>query len=71
MNDLIESLKIFSKYFKSDSYAPSHCEHDIFQLAVADKQDVMSDEDVVRIEELGWHWSREHECWCSFRFGSC
>jgi hypothetical protein len=23
-----------------------------------------------RLEELGFHWSEEYDCWASFRFGS-
>ncbi|QIG71239.1 hypothetical protein EVB32_132 [Rhizobium phage RHph_TM39] len=73
MNDLIESLQIFSKYFRADSYAPIHCEHDILMLCVADVEvfNHIDHTDANRVIELGWHWSNEFNCWCSFRFGSC
>lgn len=71
MKDLIESLQIFLKYFP-DVGSPAHCEHDIFMLAVANDKDAITDpHDRERLDELGWFFSSEYECWCSFRFGSC
>lgn len=71
MNNLIESLQIFSKYFDADEKWPTNCEHDILILCVADDEEGITEEDVKRLDELGWFWSDEYECWCSYRFGSC
>ena len=71
MNDLIESLQIFCKYFNGAEYAPTHCEHDILQLVAANEENMVSDVDKARLEELGWHYSNHYGCWCSWRFGSC
>jgi hypothetical protein len=68
VKDLIEALTIFAKY-QPDSYAPTHCEHDIM-LVVAVTEEQVSPEDAKRLEDLGWHWDSEHDCWGSFRFGS-
>lgn len=66
MNDLIEALNIFRKYKNSDY--PTHCEHAI--LMIADITEEVSDEDKNRLEELGFFWDNEHDCWMSYRFGS-
>ena len=70
MKDLIEALTILIKY--GDAYAPTHCEHDIFMVAgIGVNRDAVSPEDAGRLRALGFHWDNEHECWVSFRFGSC
>lgn len=65
---LIEALTIFKKYL-DDTY-PTHCEHDIMMITLRE-QDVVSKEDTKRLDELGFNWSNEFECWISHRFGSC
>ena len=67
MNDLIEALQIFAKY--TDTYAPTHCEHDILLIMEVNQNDVSEDE-YMRLDQLGFHWSTEFDCWASFRFGS-
>jgi hypothetical protein len=69
MKELAESLQIFLKYFE-DCYAPTHCIHDLLILSAANVEHGMSEADSKRLEDLGWHWSDEYECWCSFRYGS-
>lgn len=71
MNDLIESLQIFSKYFDATEKWPTHCEHDELWLCVADQKDTISEDDQERLNKLGWHWHTGNRCWLSFRFGSC
>ncbi len=71
MESLIKSLQIFSKYFDAKNNFPTHCEHDVLMLCVADKEGDVPEEDKKVLEDLGWHWSDEYECWCSYRFGSC
>lgn len=68
MKDLIEALTILSKY-GPDRYAPTHCEHDVLSIVGIEK-DVVSAEDQKRLDDLGFHWSDENDCWVSFRFGS-
>ena len=67
MKNLIEALNIFLKY--ADKYAPTHCEHDIM-LVVGITEDQVSPEDKDRLDELGFSWKTEYDCWGSFRFGS-
>ena len=67
MKDLIESLQIFLKY-GGDGRRPTHCEHDVMYCGFGLEPGHMSEEDVKRLEELGWFW--EDESWQSFRFGS-
>lgn len=71
MNDLIESLQIFSKYFDATNAYPTHCGPDILALRVADNPDGITSVDRARLEQLSWHFNDEYECWCSYRFGSC
>lgn len=61
---LAEALLIFSKY--SDTSWPTHCEHD--QLSVMCSPDKVSDEDMERLDELGF--MEDGEYFYSYRFGS-
>ncbi len=67
MKKLIEALQIFLKY--GDKDYPTHCEHD--ELTVDYKKAGMSQEDVIKLEELGFHYSDENECFYSYKYGSC
>jgi hypothetical protein len=69
LKGLIEGLTIFLKYDTEESWSPTHCEHDIFMVCAASTKEV-SPEDAKRLDELGFFWSDESECWCSFRYGS-
>ena len=72
MKDLIEALTILMKYGGADTHAPTHCEHDVFAVAgIGVEMGTVSDTDAKRLDELGFHWDSEYECWASFRFGSC
>lgn len=70
MDDLIESLQIFIKYV-GDVPFPIHCEHDVMMMVAANDKKLISPEDSERLEELGWSWSNEYDCWISHKFGSC
>ena len=67
MKDLIKALQIFAKY-KNVKW-PTHCEHDILMIMDV-TQDEPSEEDIKTLDELGFFWSEEYDCWASFRFGS-
>jgi hypothetical protein len=67
MEDLIESLNIFKKYDKGQY--PTHCEHDKMFFSVS--PDEVSDEDIERLDELGFWVDEEFDCFSSFKFGSC
>ena len=65
---LIEACQIFSKY--SDSKTPTHCEHDVLYITCVRPDDV-SEEDMERLEELGFLPDREDlDCFMSFWYGS-
>ena len=66
MDELIEALQIFRKYF--DDERCFTCEHDIFIIHLPKK---VSKEDKKRLGELGVYWDKEESWWYSFRFGSC
>lgn len=67
MNDFIKALQIFAKY--TDTSYPTHCEHDILMIMEVGLNEISeSDRDI--LDELGFHWSSEYDCWASFRFGS-
>ena len=67
MDDLIEALTIFKKHMPNVGW-PTNCEHDV--LLVVCKKDIPK-KDAKRLEELGFLWMDEYDCWGSFRFGSC
>lgn len=66
MNDLIEALTIFSKYTQ-DKY-PTNCKHD--ELMIMVNPSVVSEEDISKLDDLGFFPSDDHEHFTSFRFGS-
>jgi len=69
IGDLIEALQIFQKYIGPDTY-PTHCQHDV--LYVNADVDKVSDEDMARLDELGFFPESEYnEGFMSFRYGSC
>ena len=59
---LIEGLTILEKYGGDDDCA---AEHDII-YAGSTPADKMSKEDAKRLDELGWHWDDEFDCWARF-----
>jgi len=65
MKDLIEALNIFAKYTQDDR--PTHCEHDTLMVLV--DPNIVSEEDVTKLDELGFFVSGEGNFY-SFRFGS-
>lgn len=67
MKDLIEALQIFRKY--RDVKYPTHCEHDVLYV-VGIEREAISAEDVERLDDLGFHWMSDVDCWGSFTFGS-
>ena len=69
MNDLIEALQIFAKYATPDY--PTHCEHDVMYINSDVQKDQMTDDDMVRLEELGFFHNDEFDTFISYRFGSC
>ncbi len=67
MKELIEALQIFLKY--ADETYPTHCEHDILYILV--NPVVVSDEDKIKLEELGFIPSTDEiDCFISFKYGS-
>jgi hypothetical protein len=68
MEKLIEALQIFLKYGNPEY--PTHCEHDVLYVYYVKPQDV-SEEDIAKLDELGFHPDKEFNCFKSFRYGSC
>ena len=67
---IIEACEIFKKY--SDTPHPFHCEHD--QLYVNVSPEEVADEDIDRLDELGFFpgegdWTANG--FISYRYGSC
>jgi len=67
MKELIEALTILSKYGNPDH--PTHCEHDILMINI--NPDLVSDEDLLRLEKLGVFISEDGYTFSSYRYGSC
>lgn len=68
ISDLIKALSIFVKY--KNERCPTHCEHDVMYVCGIEKEEV-SEEDLKKLDELGFYWDDEEEYFYSFRFGSC
>jgi hypothetical protein len=70
MKDLIEALTIFMKYLEDENdFSPTGCEHDVLYI-MSVGEDEVSQADCMRLDELGFFWNNEYDCWASFRFGS-
>jgi len=67
MDDLIEALTLLRKY-ASPPY-PTNCGHDTLWVHV--NPELVSPEDVARLDELGFFPDGDGEGFMSFRFGSC
>ena len=67
MEKLIEALQIFLKY--GNPIYPTYCSHDTLHITDAHK-DKISKDDIKRLDELGFFWSTEDDCFISFFFGS-
>lgn len=60
-DEMIEALKIFDKYEHIQALS---AEHDIIYAGPSPSQ--VTDEDVTRLEELGWHAEMEYDCFYKF-----
>ena len=67
MEKLIQALQIFLKY--NNPTHPTHCEHDVLMVVGITEEEV-SDEDKDKLDELGFFWNSEYDCWASYKFGS-
>ena len=66
MDRLIEALQIFLKY--DNPRLPTHCEHDVLTVCVDPA--LVPNDDIARLDDLGFHVDEEEECFYSFEFGS-
>jgi hypothetical protein len=67
MEDLIEALQIFLKYGNPDY--PTTCEHDIMYICGINSNDV-SDDDKIKLEELGFEIDNDFNQFYSDKYGS-
>ena len=67
MKDLIEALQIFLKY--TNTRYPTYCDHDVMYIMDVKPTDV-SDDDIKRLNELGFLIDETDDLFFSFRFGS-
>lgn len=71
MKDMIEALQIFLSYMDEDKRWPFVCEHDVLYVHGAPSRSQVSDEHAARLDEIGFMWDDDLECWFSYRYGSC
>ena len=67
MQGLIDALNIFLKYKNSDF--PTHCEHDVMMIMDIERDEVSST-DINTLENLGFWWDEQYDCFASYRYGS-
>lgn len=67
MKTLIEALNIFLKYGNPDY--PTHCEHDCLWICGI-SPDIVSEEDKIKLDELGFYVDESDDAFKSCRFGS-
>ena len=66
--DLIDAFLIFRKYTDNDYISAEHdviyaCALDVYEQ---DLEDIVSQEDLNKLKELGWHWNSTLTCFYSF-----
>lgn len=64
LSDVIEGLQILAKY-QPDDASIGGASHDIIWGGDLPAEDANND-DTRRLDELGWHWSSECDCWSRF-----
>ena len=67
MEDLIKALQILLKY--DNPTHPTHCEHDILNVDIS--ADNVSEEDIKKLDDLGFFVDEEDNTFSSYKFGSC
>ena len=70
MRDFLEAIAIFQKYAPENWSYPFHCEHDTLYICGVGTENV-PEEDLQRLEELGFHTDSITEGFYSFKYGSC
>ena len=71
MQELIEALQILSGYLTDDYYFnkyPTNCDHDVLRVCVDYTE--ISEEDLKRLEELGFVPDEDTGYMVSYRYGS-
>ncbi|NCQ51908.1 hypothetical protein GW796_08450 [archaeon] len=56
-------------YLAHKNSYPTHCEHDILMIMDVTKRQV-SKEDKKELDDLGFFWNDEFDCWASYKYGS-
>lgn len=65
--DLLEGLELLAQH-PTDTVSPLHCEHD--KLTVLADDSAFTDDELARLETLGFDVDRSEGGFYSFRFGS-
>lgn len=66
MEDLIKALQIFLKYTNDKN--PTYCCDECLHVNVSPK--AVTEEDIEKLNKLGFKENYEEECFYSFKFGS-
>lgn len=66
MEKLIKALQIFLKY-GNPSY-PTNCDHDVLWVIIS--PNIVSEEDLKELDELGFDPDTENDCFMSYKYGS-
>ncbi len=70
MKDLIEALTILAKYMDPEEKWPTSCMRGVLYVYGIEVEDV-SEEDIKKLDELGFIPNNAASGFQSFRFGSC
>ena len=72
MENLITALQILLKYANKEDEFPTNCSHDVLTVCCGiDDISKVSEEDVKKLDDLGFFWSEDAEHFQSYKFGSC
>ena len=63
MRDILQGLLIFNKY-EPDGYFSA--EHDEVMCGSTKTKENATEEELKQLEDLGWRWQEEYECYACF-----
>lgn len=63
---LTDGLDVLRKYLKEGDEGEVEAQHDIIFASPGITYDETSPEDRAKLEELGWHFDSEGDCWAKF-----
>lgn len=66
INDIVRGLNVIAQYAPKGMEAAVEAQHDILFADPNVTQAMVTPADATLLEQLGWHWDAENDCWARF-----